>query len=109
MYYIEKDNKIVLADENKQRLLNTLKLTPQYQGLEVKESDSPVELWQPPKNKGEQIAELKSFLASTDYITSKIVEASVQGESTAELVSEYSDVLDKRADARKKINELEEA
>ena len=37
MFYIEKDNKIVLFDENKQRLQNTITLMPQYEGLEIQE------------------------------------------------------------------------
>ena len=37
MYYIEENNKIVLFDENKQRLQNTIAFMPQYQGLEIKE------------------------------------------------------------------------
>ena len=36
-YYIEKDNKIVLFDEDKQKLQNTLTFMPQYEGLEIKE------------------------------------------------------------------------
>lgn len=38
MYYIENDNKILLFDEYKQRLQNTIDFTmPQYKGLEIKE------------------------------------------------------------------------
>ena len=38
MFYIEKDNKIILSDEDKQKLQNTIAFTmPQYQGLEIKE------------------------------------------------------------------------
>lgn len=37
MYYIEQYNKIVLFDENRQKLQNTLLFMPQYQGLEIKE------------------------------------------------------------------------
>ena len=38
MFYIQQDNKIVLLDENKQRLQNTIAFTmPQYQGSEIKE------------------------------------------------------------------------
>ena len=37
MFYIEKDNKIVLSDEDKQRLQDTIAFMPQYQGLEIKE------------------------------------------------------------------------
>lgn len=36
-YYIEKDNKIVLFDEDKQKLQDTIAFMPQYQGLEIKE------------------------------------------------------------------------
>lgn len=39
MFYIEKDNKIVLFDESLQRLQNTLLYMPQYKGLEIKETD----------------------------------------------------------------------
>ena len=38
MFYIEDNNKIVLFDENKQKLQNTITFTmPQYKGLEIKE------------------------------------------------------------------------
>ena len=38
MFYIQQDNKILLFDEDKQRLQNTIDFTiPQYQGLEIKE------------------------------------------------------------------------
>lgn len=40
MFYIEKDNKIVLFDENKQKLQNTLTFMPQYDGLKIKETDN---------------------------------------------------------------------
>ena len=37
MFYIKEDEKIVLFDENIERLQNTLEFMPQYQGLEIKE------------------------------------------------------------------------
>ena len=37
MFYIEKDNKIVLSAEDKQRLQNTIAIMPQYEGLEIQE------------------------------------------------------------------------
>ena len=37
MFYVENDNKIVLFDEDKQKLQNTIAFMPQYQGLEIKE------------------------------------------------------------------------
>ena len=39
MYYVEQDNKIVLFDEDRQRLQNTLLFTPQYAGLDIKETE----------------------------------------------------------------------
>ena len=36
-YYIEKDNKILLFDEDKQKLQDTIAFMPQYQSLEIKE------------------------------------------------------------------------
>ena len=37
MFYIQQNNKIVLFDEDKQKLQDTIAFMPQYQGLEVKE------------------------------------------------------------------------
>ena len=37
MFYIENENKIVLFDEDKQKLQDTIAFMPQYQGLEIKE------------------------------------------------------------------------
>ena len=37
MFYIQQDNKILLFDEDKQKLQNTIAFMPQYQGLEIKE------------------------------------------------------------------------
>lgn len=42
MYYIQDGSKIKLVDDNKQRLQNTLKFTPQYAGLEIQETDRPI-------------------------------------------------------------------
>ena len=42
-YYIEKKGKIVLHDTDKKRIQTTLKFMPQYQGLELKETERPIE------------------------------------------------------------------
>lgn len=41
-YYIEQDNQIVLFDEDKQRLQDTIAFMPQYKGLEIKETERPI-------------------------------------------------------------------
>ena len=38
MFYIEDNNKILLVDEDKQILQNTIAFMPQYAGLEIKEA-----------------------------------------------------------------------
>lgn len=42
MFYIQQDEKIVLFDENLETLQNTLAFMPQYQGLEILETDRPI-------------------------------------------------------------------
>ena len=42
-YYIEQDGRIKLHDTDRDRLAATLKFTPQYKGLEIKETDRPIE------------------------------------------------------------------
>ena len=42
MYYVEENNKIVLFDEDKEKLQNTLSFMPQYRGLEILETKRPI-------------------------------------------------------------------
>ena len=42
MFYIQQDEKIVLFDEDKQKLQNTIIFIPQYAGLEIKETERPI-------------------------------------------------------------------
>lgn len=49
--------------------------------------------------------EALQYLASTDWVVTKINEAQVLGESVAELLSKYDEVLQKRKDARISINQ----
>ena len=51
---------------------------------------------------------LKEYLNETDYIIIKMYETVVQGGSIIEMLKEYKEVLTKRKEARKQINELEE-
>ena len=37
MFYIQQNNKILLSDDDKQKLQDTIAFMPQYQGLEIKE------------------------------------------------------------------------
>ena len=42
-YYIEQDGQIKLHDTDKSRIQTTLKFMPQYAGLELKETERPIE------------------------------------------------------------------
>ena len=50
---------------------------------------------------------LKEYLKETDYAIIKMYETVVQGGSILEMLKEYKEVLSKRKEARKLINELE--
>lgn len=41
-YYIEKENKIVLFDTDKQKLISTLGFMPQYKGFEIQQTDKEI-------------------------------------------------------------------
>lgn len=49
----------------------------------------------------------KKYLNDTDYAIIKMYEEVVQGGSIIEMLKEYKEVLAKRKEARKQINELE--
>ena len=55
------------------------------------------------------INEYKEYLRKTDYCIIKMYETVVQGGSIIEMLKEYKEVLSKRAEARKLINELEQS
>lgn len=55
-----------------------------------------------------EIAELKQYLADTDYIITKLNEAKLEDDAEFEnLKNQYSEQLSKRKEARSKINELQ--
>lgn len=53
-----------------------------------------------------EIAELKQYLADTDYIANKLIEA-VDDAELSDLKEKYADILRQRREARARINELE--
>ena len=55
-----------------------------------------------------ELSELKQYLSSTDYVIIKLNEAKIEDEELFNsLKIEYNEVLTKRKEARKRINELE--
>lgn len=53
-----------------------------------------------------EIAKLKQYLADTDYISNKLIEA-IDDAELQDLKEKYADILRKRREARARINELE--
>ena len=45
MYYIQEDNKILLADESEYKLIDTIKFMPQYQHLEILQTDKNIVMY----------------------------------------------------------------
>ena len=72
---------------------------------------SPNEVYLERKKKFEsnqEIETLKSYLDSTDYVIAKLNELKLEDEAEFEKAKiEYKDILDKRKEARAKINQLE--
>jgi len=58
------------------------------------------------QEKDQRIAELKQYLAETDYIANKLIEA-VDETELQDLKEKYADTLKKRREARAEINQLE--
>lgn len=85
-------------------------------GYEIKETLNSLEAWGLTAEEQEQIeeksvkearvAELKQFLADTDYIANKLIEA-VDDAELQDLKEKYADKLKARRDARVEINKLE--
>lgn len=85
-------------------------------GYEIKETETALEAWGLTKEEQEQaeeksvkeahIAELKQFLADTDYCILKIEEAVDEAEKQ-DLREKYADTIKARRDARIEINKLE--
>jgi len=46
MYYLEKNNEIILFNEDKQLIINMINLHPEYKGLEIKETERTIENYQ---------------------------------------------------------------
>jgi len=61
-YYIEQNNEVVLIDTDRNRLIETLSFMPQYQSLEIKETEDNIYY---PKTleelKAEKVAELQTL------------------------------------------------
>lgn len=49
----------------------------------------------------------KQYLNETDYAIIKMYETAMQGGSILEMLNDYKEILNKRKDARRLINELE--
>lgn len=85
-FWAIKDNKLVKVDDIE------LQATEEYK-QEIKNNE---------------IADLKNYLDNTDYVIAKLNEAKIEDEELFnQLKTKYSEILEKRKEARARINELE--
>lgn len=78
MYYIEQNNKIVLFDKDKQKLIDTLLFMPQYNGLEIKETQRPIVDFQfadTPEYEAEQARQEAERIAMLNLTTADVERA----------------------------------
>lgn len=86
MYYVEKGNKIVLFNEDKQLIINMINLHPEYRGLEIKETERPIKNYEFADTEEyiakisqseclTQIEEIKSQLSEIDLKTIRALRA----------------------------------
>lgn len=88
MYYVEKDNEIVLFDEDKQKIINMLKHL-EYAGLEIKETERPIENYQFADTQEyktkvleqERLRHIEAIKSQLNVIDSKTIRALRAGES----------------------------
>ncbi|MGM9968847.1 MAG: hypothetical protein ACI35S_00455 [Anaeroplasma sp.] len=86
-FWAIKDNKLVKVDDVE------LQATEEYK-QEIKNNE---------------IADLKFYLDNTDYVITKLNEAKIEDEELFnQLKTKYSEILEKRKEARARINELEQ-
>lgn len=107
-YYIEQNNKIVLFDENRTKLQKTISFMPQYAGLEIKETDRPIENFEfadtpeyIAKKTKEQIQSQIEQLEAT--ITARNLRAALQGDEYA--LNKIAEIEAKIAELRKQKEE----
>ena len=112
MYIVKKDEKIILVDEDLERLERTVAFMPDLADCTIEETDRDIDGFEfadteeyKAKKENEariaRIAELKQMLADADYWTSKYSD----GEYTEE---EWAEKVAIRKEWRAEINELEQ-
>jgi hypothetical protein len=97
MYIVKKDNKIILADDDRQRLETTLKFMPDMQDCVIEETDRPIDIYEyadTPEyvaKKNEQISEVRADLYSSliDPLHAEKQRKVVLGTWTEEMEAEY--------------------
>ena len=110
MFYVEKDNKIVLFNESKSKIETSLKFMPQYKGIEIKETDRPIDNfeWADTQEyiKKKKITELEEKIASLESETGMVraIREGILAEGS--LYSEY--VKSKAQEIETLANELRE-
>ena len=116
MFYIEENEKIVLFDNSKEKLVNTIKFMPKYKNYEIKETDRQIidfeftdtQEWKTKEQ--EKSIELKKqeILSKLQEIDTKRIRAICEGGENPETQESWLDYYNKQAsDLRIKLKELQ--
>lgn len=108
MFYIQQDEKIILFDTDKQKLVNTITFMPQYEGLEILETEREIiELNNEFVFKDEHLQELQDIANQerNAEIDSKIKELQIMAlpevlNGNIENIKLYNEVIDGLEKAR---------
>lgn len=116
-YYIEQEGKIVLVDTDKAQLERTLAFTPQYAGLEIQETQRPIENFEfadtpeyiakkAAAEKAARVEELKEQLNELDLKSLRALRAMQAGTGTEADRVKLAELEAQSAEIRRQLQEL---
>ena len=105
MFYIEENDKIVLFDESYDKLVDTIKFMPQYQDLEIQETDRPIvdfefadtEEWYTKQRQIEQKTKRKKILMQLNELDTKRIRAICEGGENPETNESWLNYYNQKA------------
>lgn len=116
MFYIEENEKIVLFDENKEKLINTIKFMPQYKNYEIKETERQIidfvftdtQEWQTIEQQKNIEQEKQEILSKLQEIDKKRIRAVCEGGENPQTQESWLDYYNKQANyLREKLKKLQ--
>ena len=112
-YYISKDGFLVTTDQEQEDLTQITDEQADefstYSATHTPSLDDGVLTWiEKEKTVDEQITDARNYLADTDYVANKLIEATYNSSDVDALAEKYTDILTARQEARELIASLSE-